>query len=89
MVPCRHLIVGNERGIHGRVATRLAEIARECDVVLVISRAGGEAVDCSSILDVLSMALVKGTEISMQAEGARAETALSAAADVIIAQDDP
>lgn len=82
------LIVGNERGVHGRVATRLAEIALEYGVVLQISR-GDETVDCASILDVLAMALVQGTEIGLHAEGERAALALSAAAIVVTGQDDP
>ncbi len=89
MTTCvRDLVVGNERGIHGRVATRLAEVASEFAVVLQISRAE-ETVECSSILDVLSLALVQGSEISVQAVGEQAEAALAAAAELITAQEDP
>lgn len=83
-----HLIVGNERGVHGRVATRLAEIAADYEVVLQISK-GDETADCSSILDVLAMALVQGTEIGLHAEGEQSTAALSAAADLVTGQDDP
>ncbi|WP_306546868.1 HPr family phosphocarrier protein [Desulfobulbus sp.] len=82
------LVVGNERGIHGRVATRLAEVASEFAVVLQIRRAE-ETVECSSILDVLSLALVQGSEISVQAVGEQAEAAMAAAAELITAQEDP
>jgi phosphotransferase system HPr (HPr) family protein len=84
----RDLIVGNRRGIHGRVATRLAEIALEYDVIFRIQR-GKKSVECSSILDVLALALVEGTAINLQAEGARAVAALAVAAHLITAQDDP
>jgi phosphotransferase system HPr (HPr) family protein len=82
------LIVGNERGVHGRVATRLAEIAAEYGVVLHVCR-GEEIVECTSILDVLALALVQGTTISVLAEGLRAEAALAAAAHLILSQDNP
>ncbi|MBV5316199.1 MAG: HPr family phosphocarrier protein [Desulfobulbaceae bacterium] len=81
------LLVGNERGVHGRVATRLAEIAAEYGVLLQISR-GDETVDCSSILDVLALALVQGTEIRLHAGGDKAEQALRAAQAVVTGQDD-
>ena len=82
------LPVGNERGVHSRVATRLAEIALDYGVVLRIDR-DGEGADCSSILDVLSLALDCGDEVRLQAEGARAAEALAAAVLVLARRDDP
>lgn len=84
----RTLIVGNVRGIHGRVATALAEIAATYQVTLVLCR-GEEHADCSSILDVLALALVWGTEVRVEVEGARAEAALRAVAQLLTAEDDP
>lgn len=86
--PQRVLQVGNERGIHSRVATRLAEIARKYDVVLSIHREE-ESVDCSSILDVLAMGLSHQTEILVTAQGQRSTTALEAAVRVLTARHDP
>lgn len=83
-----NLAVGNQRGVHGRVATRLAEIAAEYGVILQIIK-GEETVECSSILDVLALALVQGTEISLRACGEKAEAALQAAQIVIASQDEP
>jgi len=81
------LVVGNRRGVHSRVATRLAGIAAEFGVVLSISRAD-ETVDCSSILDVLALALVEGTNLTLRADGDRAEGALQAALVLLTSQDD-
>ena len=80
--------IGNTRGVHGRVAARLAEIARVHGTAILITR-GEETVDCSSVLDVLAMALVQGTEIHVQAEGEQAGQALLAATGVLTSQDDP
>ncbi|MCL1980512.1 MAG: HPr family phosphocarrier protein [Proteobacteria bacterium] len=83
----KKVLVGNERGIHGRIATRLAAIAASHGVRLFLGH-NQETVECSSILDVLSLALTRGTVIDLMAEGPRAERALSVAAEIITAQDD-
>ena len=85
----REIIVANARGVHSRVATGLALIAREHGVLLQIVL-GAERVDCSSILDVLSMALVRGTKLTVRAEGggAAAQRALTAAQRILTAQDE-
>ncbi len=81
-----HLIVGNEKGVHSRVAMRLAEVSAEYAVTLQISR-GDETADCASILDVLALALVQGTEIELQASGEKADQALLAAQKVVFQRD--
>ena len=55
-------------GIHCRVATSLAKIAAEHDTQLHIIQKD-EQVDCTSILDVLSMALVHGSQVCFTAQG--------------------
>ncbi|MCL2458437.1 MAG: HPr family phosphocarrier protein [Desulfobulbus sp.] len=81
------VIIGNKRGIHGRVATRLASIAVSHDVRLFLCHAE-KKVECSSILDVLSLALARGATVGLVAEGPQAELALAAAVGIINAQDD-
>lgn len=82
------LIVGNVRGVHGRVATRLAEIATAHGVKLVICR-GEENACCSSILDILALALLQGTPVRVVVEGVAADAALQAAVELLTAQEDP
>ena len=55
-------------GIHCRVATSLAKIAVEHETQLHILQKE-EQVDCTSILDVLSMALVHGSRVCFTAQG--------------------
>ncbi len=60
--------VGNPRGVHCRVADRLIEIVAEHNVsVLITDRE--EAVDCTSILELLSLGLVHGSKVCFTAEG--------------------
>lgn len=89
MVLEREIIVANARGVHSRVATGLALIAREHGVLLQIVL-GPERVDCASILDVLSMALVCGTKLTVRVEGceAAAQLALAAAQRILTVQDE-
>ena len=82
------LRVGNDRGVHGRVATRLAEIAREHNASLRIDR-DGEQADCASILEVLALALACGDTVHLEAAGEQAEAALAAAHLVLTRRDDP
>ena len=74
----KNITVNIHRGVHGRVATRLAQIIRLHDVDLYILQEGQE-IDCSSVLDVLSMAFVCGTEVKFRVQG---KAAIPAIADV-------
>jgi phosphotransferase system HPr (HPr) family protein len=64
-------------GVHGRVAVTLAEVARDNNVDLQIE-SGDRQVNCSSILELLSLALVQGSRITVRVEGEQAERALRA-----------
>ncbi len=72
-------------GVHGRVAVQLAEIAEEKKVELHIA-SGGRQVSCNSILELLGLALVQGTRISVQVQGDRAEDALQAVRKLLMGE---
>jgi len=69
--------IGNRHGLHGRTSARLVETARlfEADVCLIRD---GEAVDCKSILDVLTLACGPGTPVTIRIAGRDARAAMSA-----------
>ena len=71
----KKITVNIHRGVHGRVATKLAQIAQLHDVDLYIL-CDGKEIDCSSILDVLSMAFVHGTMVKFRVCGKGATRAL-------------
>ena len=48
-----------------------------------------ECADCSSILDVLSLALVQGTQLRVEAEGLWAEEAMQDVEQLLTDKDDP
>jgi phosphocarrier protein HPr len=82
-------VVANPKGVHGRVATRLAELVcslGECGVEL---EKDGEVADCRSILDVLSLALVCGSEVTVRASGARRDEAVRQVGALLMKKGDP
>jgi len=59
--------VANELGMHARAAARVAEIASKAEnTVWIIS--GDTQVDATSVIDILSLACVKGTKIILASE---------------------
>ncbi|MFZ5798737.1 MAG: HPr family phosphocarrier protein [Desulfobulbus sp.] len=85
----KKITVTNARGVHSRVATRLAMIAREHHVGLRIIH-GPDCIDAASILDVLGLALVCGSKVTVRIEGERGavEPAMAAVRLVLTAQDE-
>jgi len=83
----KSIVVQHLHGVHGRVAARLAHIAARHKVILQIIY-GTDRIDCSSILDVLSMAFVCGTRFTIRVEGEKkkAEKALAAVERLFAAQ---
>ena len=72
---CRTVVVSNPQGLHARPADLLVRLANQFDSTIMIGR-GGEAVDCKSILSLLTLGAAEGTELSLSAEGADAENAI-------------
>jgi len=64
----KKITVNNPNGVHSRVATKLAQIASENEVKLNIIYCD-HVVDCSSVLDVLSMAFIYGSSFIVRADG--------------------
>ncbi|MEW6289632.1 MAG: HPr family phosphocarrier protein [Thermodesulfobacteriota bacterium] len=84
MPECRkELVIANTFGLHGRAAAMLVETAKRFDADIRLIRDEVEA-DCKSILDVMSMACIKGTPIAIKAAGEDAEAALAALASLIV-----
>jgi phosphocarrier protein HPr len=69
------VIVGNEYGLHARVATSIAKALRNhsCDVLVMKD---GVQADGRSVLDLLLLAATPGSEIIVQASGPDAEAAV-------------
>lgn len=84
----RECVVCNTKGVHGRVATSLARVVLEREVTVRLVR-DREEVDCGSILDVLSLALVTGTRVTVRVEGNDATLALEEVVKILEQEEDP
>ena len=60
--------VQNEFGLHARPAARIAQEAQKFSSVIRIGMQDRE-IDAKSILDILSLAAPRGTDLSLKAEG--------------------
>jgi phosphocarrier protein HPr len=73
----RCLDVGNELGLHARVAARIAETVQRFDCRVMLVKDGVEA-DGASILSILTLDAPCGSRLTAEASGEQADQALSA-----------
>jgi len=71
--------VKNEHGVHARPATKLAQLAGKYSAQLTVINKGMEA-DAKSVISVMMLAAVKGTMLTLRADGPDEQDAV---ADVI------
>ncbi len=80
-MPTRTVTVVNERGLHARPASRLAQTAGR--FVSDISIRHGEVVaNAKSVLGVMTLAAGVGSTLELEANGTDADAALEALADL-------
>ncbi len=77
--------VTNKSGIHARPASVFVQTAAKFKSKVTVT-AKGKTVDAKSILMIMSMGLVKDTEIVIKAEGEDASTAVKALVDLVQAK---
>ena len=75
----REVEVVNERGLHARVAARIAAAAETFDADIRFA-CRGEAVSALSIMGLLMLAATRGTRLEVAATGAGADAAVEAIA---------
>jgi phosphocarrier protein len=77
--------VTNKSGIHARPASVFVQTAAKFKSKVTVT-AKGKTVDAKSILMIMSMGLVKDTEIVIKAEGEDASTAVKALVELVQAK---
>jgi phosphocarrier protein HPr len=77
--PCvqKVVVIRNAEGMHARPATLLARLAMRYQSTIELI-CEGQRVDAKSILHLLTLGAVQGTELTVEAQGADAEEALDA-----------
>ena len=74
--------VTNPNGVHCRVAERLIKVIDEHESAVRMVHQG-QPVDCTSILELLSLALVQGSLVQFTAQGSDAEQVVAAVDQVL------
>jgi phosphocarrier protein NPr/phosphocarrier protein len=78
----RTVTVSNRQGLHARPATMIAQLGRRFDAKVVLVRDHDRA-ECTDILHVLSLGVLPGTSLVLEATGLQAEEAADAIARLI------
>ena len=76
------VIISNKAGIHARPASMLVQAATKFKSKIKLT-AKGKTVDAKSILMIMSMGLVHGTEVVISAEGDDADKAVTTLKDLV------
>ncbi len=78
-------LVRNKLGLHARAAAKLTQLASRfpCDVS---AQNEEQAVNAKSVMGLLLLCGAKGTELSIEANGERAEEAVQAIGELIAAR---
>ncbi|MFC7327561.1 HPr family phosphocarrier protein [Marinactinospora rubrisoli] len=82
-MPQRRLTVRTEVGLHARPAAQFVRAAAEHPGDVTVARGDGDPVPAKSILAVLALGVRHGDEITVTAEGERAEAVLDALAAIV------
>jgi len=73
----RVLEIVNKKGLHARAAAKFVQTAEKFDAQVQVS-SDGEAIDGTSILDLLMLAAAPGTSITVTTKGPQADEAMEA-----------
>jgi phosphocarrier protein len=76
------VVIANKAGIHARPASMLVQAATKFQSKIKLA-AKGKTIDAKSILMIMSLGLVKGTEVVISAEGADADAAVKAIKELV------
>ena len=80
----RDVEIANKYGLHARASTRLAQVAKQFDSMIKVSRAGDdEEVDAKSILGILTLGVARGQTLRVRVSGEDAEQALAAVVELV------
>lgn len=83
----RTVTVSNRAGLHARAAVMVVQTANRFPCTIMLRRGDG-AINAKSIMGILTLAAVQGTELTLTADGAEAAAALDALADLFVRKFD-
>lgn len=78
----RQVEIVNERGLHARASAKFVKLASSFDAEIHVSK-DDNTVDARSIMGLMMLAAGIGSHIEIKAEGAEAQAAIEALADLV------
>lgn len=79
----RTVVIANPQGLHARPADLFVKVASQYESNIEVIK-DDERVDGKSILAILTLAAVQGTQLRIEATGRDAEAALDALAELVL-----
>jgi phosphocarrier protein HPr len=79
----RRVRIGSRVGLHARPASLFVQAVHGSPSAVTIARGDGDPVDASSILNVLTLNVGSGDEVTLRADGEQAAATLDALAEML------
>ncbi|MFC7406515.1 HPr family phosphocarrier protein [Georgenia alba] len=79
----RSAVVASKVGLHARPAAVFSKAAAESGIPVTITKDGADPVDAGSVLAVMTLGANQGDEVTLSADGERAEEILEELAALI------
>ncbi len=79
----RQVAIGSSVGLHARPATIFVKAVQASPSSVTIARGAGDPVDASSILNVLTLNVASGDEVTLRADGDDADATLDALVELL------
>src|SRR5699024_8976589 len=79
----RTVTIASKTGLHARPAGIFAKAAEQQPATVTIEKPGGNAVQASSMLMLMTLGAAQGDEVTLRAEGEGAEESVNALADLL------
>jgi phosphocarrier protein len=78
----RSVEITNERGLHARASAKFVKLAATFDAQVTVAK-DGATVDARSIMGLMMLAAGRGSHVVIHAEGAEADAAVEALAELV------
>lgn len=78
----REIVIRNKQGLHARPAEKFVRLASQFDAKIDLIKAG-RRVSATSIIDLLTLGALEGTQLTLEAEGPDAQRAIEALVDLV------
>ncbi|TFD81915.1 HPr family phosphocarrier protein [Cryobacterium psychrophilum] len=84
----RTVQIGSTHGLHARPAKLFSQAATAAGMPVTITKTGGKTANAASILGVISLGINHGDEVTLAAEGDKAEAVLDKLTELLLTDHD-